>query len=80
VAGVGSTMRWYEQELGFKGHPFAENEPHAFGILVRDKIEIMLQRIEGYRKPRSLPEAMRRRLGCLHSYARRERILRSDKR
>lgn len=51
VADVGRTMRWYEQELGFKGHPFPENEPHAFCILVRDQIEIMLQRLEGYRKP-----------------------------
>jgi len=48
---VGSTMRWYEQKLGFEGHPFPENEPHAFCILVRDQIEIMLQRIEGYQKP-----------------------------
>jgi uncharacterized glyoxalase superfamily protein PhnB len=51
VADVGGTMRWYEQKLGFEGHPFPENEPYAFGILARDKIEIMLQRIEGYRKP-----------------------------
>ena len=51
VADVGSTMRWYEERLGFVGHPFPENEPHAFGILGRDQIEIMLQRIEGYQKP-----------------------------
>lgn len=51
VADVGGTMRWYEQKLGFEGHPFPENEPHAFCILVRDQIEIMLQRIEGYQKP-----------------------------
>ncbi len=51
VADVGGTMRWYEQKLGFAGNPFPENEPHVFGILARDQIEIMLQRIEGYRKP-----------------------------
>jgi hypothetical protein len=51
VADVGSTMRWYEQELGFTPDPFPEQEPHAFCILVRDQIEIMLQRIDGYQKP-----------------------------
>jgi uncharacterized glyoxalase superfamily protein PhnB len=51
VADVGSTIRWYEQNLGFEGHRFPETEPHAFGILVRDQIEIMLQRIDGYKKP-----------------------------
>jgi uncharacterized glyoxalase superfamily protein PhnB len=50
VADVGDTIRWYEQKLGFEGHRFPENEPHAFGILVRDQIEIMLQRIDGYQK------------------------------
>jgi uncharacterized glyoxalase superfamily protein PhnB len=51
VADVGSTMRWYQQELGFEAHPFPKNEPHAFCILVRDQIEIMLQHIDEYRKP-----------------------------
>ncbi len=51
VADVGVTMRWYEQKLGFEGHPFPENEPHAFCNLVRDQIEIMLQRVEEYQKP-----------------------------
>jgi hypothetical protein len=51
VADVGATMRWYEERLGFTGHPFPEREPYAFCILVRDRIEIMLQRIEDYRKP-----------------------------
>lgn len=51
VADVGRTMRWYAQQLGFSAHPFPENEPHAFCILVRDQVEIMLQRIEGYQKP-----------------------------
>ena len=51
VADVGTTMRWYQQELGFETHPFPENEPHVFCVLVRDQIEIMLQRIDGYQKP-----------------------------
>lgn len=51
VADVGATMRWYEEHLGFNGHPFPKQEPYAFCILVRDRIEIMLQRIEDYRKP-----------------------------
>jgi uncharacterized glyoxalase superfamily protein PhnB len=51
VADVGKTIRWYEEQLGFEGHRFPENEPHAFGILVRDQIEIMLQRVDNYQKP-----------------------------
>jgi uncharacterized glyoxalase superfamily protein PhnB len=51
VADVGETIRWYETVLGFAGHRFPLNEPHAFGILVRDQIEIMLQRVAGYQKP-----------------------------
>ena len=51
VADVGATIRWYEEQLAFKGNPFPETEPYAFGILVRDGIEIMLQQLEGYDKP-----------------------------
>ena len=51
VADVGETMRWYERMLGFQVHPFPVHEPHAFCNLVRDRIEIMLQRVEEYRKP-----------------------------
>jgi hypothetical protein len=51
VADVGQTIRWYERELGFAGDPFPQTEPYMFGILRRDKIEIMLQRISGYQKP-----------------------------
>lgn len=51
VADVGATMRWYEEQLGFKGDPFPESEPYFFAILFRDNIEIMLQRLEGYEKP-----------------------------
>lgn len=51
VADVGSTIRWYEQHLGFQGNRFPEDEPHAFGILVRDHVEIMLQCVHNYQKP-----------------------------
>lgn len=51
VADVGNAIRWYEEKFGFVGHRFPENEPHAFGIIVRDQIEIMLQRLDGYQKP-----------------------------
>jgi len=40
-----------KSRLAFKGNPFPETEPYAFGILVRDGIEIMLQQLEGYDKP-----------------------------
>lgn len=51
VADVGATIRWYEEQLGFKGDPFPEAEPYLFAILFRDGVEIMLQRIAGYEKP-----------------------------
>ena len=51
VADVGATLRWYEERLGFKSHPFPKTEPYAFAILVRDDVEIILQRIDGYEKP-----------------------------
>ena len=51
VADVGATIRWYEQELGFAGDAFPSHEPYVFGILRRDGIEIMLQRVANYQKP-----------------------------
>ncbi|HYW72572.1 MAG TPA: hypothetical protein VE961_16160 [Pyrinomonadaceae bacterium] len=51
VANVGATIRWYEQELGFAGDPFPAHEPYQFGILRRDRVEIMLQRVADYKKP-----------------------------
>jgi len=51
VADVGATVRWYEEHLGFTSYPFPKTEPYAFASLVRDDVEIMLQRIEGYQKP-----------------------------
>jgi hypothetical protein len=51
VADVGATMNWYQTKLGFWGDPFPASEPYVFGILFRDHIEIMLQRVENYQKP-----------------------------
>ena len=51
VSDVGKTIRWYQEYLGFTGYPFPEHEPYVFGIMARDNIEIMLQRIQGYEKP-----------------------------
>ena len=51
VADVGNTIRWYEEQLGFVGAPFPSAEPYVFGILRRDNVEIMLQRVESYVKP-----------------------------
>ena len=51
VADIGTTMRWYAEQLGFTPDPFPANEPYVFAILRRDDIDIMLQRIENYQKP-----------------------------
>jgi predicted enzyme related to lactoylglutathione lyase len=51
VADISSTIRWYEEQLGFIGDPFPDREPYVFGILTRDNVEIFLQRVEGYVKP-----------------------------
>ena len=51
VADVGATARWYAEYLGFEVFPFPKSEPYAFANLVRDNVEIMLQKIDGYRKP-----------------------------
>lgn len=51
VADVGATIRWYEEQLGFKSFPFPQNPPYVFGILQRDDIEIFLQLVNDYQKP-----------------------------
>jgi len=51
VADVGATIRWYEEQLGFKSFPFPQNPPYVFGILQRDGIEIFLQLVDNYQKP-----------------------------
>ena len=44
-------MRWYEEHLGFRGYPFPEQEPFALASLLRDEVEVMLLRIDGYERP-----------------------------
>ena len=51
VADVRATIRWYEEQLGFIGDPFPAHEPYVFAIMYRDKVEIMLQRVEGFERP-----------------------------
>jgi uncharacterized glyoxalase superfamily protein PhnB len=51
VADVGETIRWYESNLGFSGGAVPDQEPFVFGILRREGVEIMLQRMPGYQKP-----------------------------
>lgn len=50
VADVDKTLEWYEENLGFTSHPFPATPPYVFAILVRDTVEIMLQKIDGYEK------------------------------
>ena len=72
VADVGGTVRWYEAQLGFKSYPFPETEPYAFAILLRDDVEIMLQRIIGYQKPDLYQ--LRPGLGVWDAYIRMEGV------
>ena len=67
VANVGDTIHWYEENLEFKGDPFPEFEPYVFAILLRDGVEIMLQRLEGYKKPDLYEQ---RSGGVWHAYVR----------
>jgi len=51
VADISATIRWYEEQLGFISDPFPAHEPYVFAVVYRDRVEIMLQRVEGYVKP-----------------------------
>jgi catechol 2,3-dioxygenase-like lactoylglutathione lyase family enzyme len=51
VSDVGATARWYRDVLGFHFDTFPESEPFEWASVRRDKVEIMLQRSEGYQKP-----------------------------
>jgi len=51
VHDVGATARWYERELGFHASFFPRQEPYGYASLQRDGVELMLLRLEGYRKP-----------------------------
>jgi catechol 2,3-dioxygenase-like lactoylglutathione lyase family enzyme len=51
VGDIAATIRWYEANLGFKANAFPPSPPHAFAILMRDEVDIMLQQLDGYVKP-----------------------------
>jgi catechol 2,3-dioxygenase-like lactoylglutathione lyase family enzyme len=52
VDDVGSTARWYVENLGFElTGAFPAEEPYAYGSIQRDGAEIMLLRLVGYQKP-----------------------------
>jgi catechol 2,3-dioxygenase-like lactoylglutathione lyase family enzyme len=51
VADIESTIRWYENELGFTAYPFPQTPPYVFAIVSRDTVEIMFQRVPGFQKP-----------------------------
>lgn len=51
VADVAATIEWYAKHLGFRGHPFPPIGTPVFAILERDRVEIMLQKVDGYAKP-----------------------------
>jgi uncharacterized glyoxalase superfamily protein PhnB len=51
VADIAATIQWYEEQLGFNGDPFPPQGPYVFAVVYRDKVEIMLQRVENYEKP-----------------------------
>jgi len=71
VADVAATMRWYEENLGFEAFPFPSAPPHAFCILVRSGVEIMLQRLEGQR---ALDVYRTRPGGVWHAYLRMDGV------
>jgi uncharacterized glyoxalase superfamily protein PhnB len=53
VADVNATAAWYAQHLGFEtAGIFPRAGPASWASLQRDGAEIMLQRLEGYEKPR----------------------------
>ena len=51
VSDVGATSKWYVAELGFECSHFPDNPPYAYASLRRDRVELMLLRLEGYQKP-----------------------------
>ena len=50
VGDIAATVEWYEG-IGFEVEVFPPSPPHAFGILSRDDVVIMLQQLDGYVKP-----------------------------
>jgi uncharacterized glyoxalase superfamily protein PhnB len=50
VEDVAATAEWYREHLGFDASFFPKMPPHVYGAVHRDGVEIMLLRLEGYRK------------------------------
>jgi uncharacterized glyoxalase superfamily protein PhnB len=50
VNDVGATARWYEEHLGFQAALVPHAAPYVYASLWRDSIEIMLLRMEGFKK------------------------------
>ena len=48
---VAATAEWYREHLAFDASFFPKAPPYVYGAVHRDGIEIMLLRLEGYRKP-----------------------------
>ena len=71
VSDVGATMKWYEEAIGFSGGGFPKSPPFVFGIMTRDEVEIMLQRVEDFTKVDTYD---RRDGGCWHVYVRMEGV------
>lgn len=44
-------MRWYADLLGFTYNSFPPSPPSQWASMRRGRVEIMLQRVEGYTKP-----------------------------
>jgi len=71
VADIESTIRWYQEKLGFTAYPFPESPPYVFAIVSRDRVEIMFQRVPDYEKPDLYS---RRRGGVWDAYIRMEGV------
>lgn len=61
VSDIASTIQWYRTHLGFEAHTFPKTQPYAFCVLVKDGVEIMLQRLDGYETPNDFGK----RVGCV---------------
>lgn len=52
VPDVAATARWYAKHLGFRtAGTFPKRAPYAYTSLQRDRAEIMLLSLPGYKKP-----------------------------
>jgi uncharacterized glyoxalase superfamily protein PhnB len=72
VSDVGGTARWYAEHLGFRtAGAVPADELYVYASLQRDGAEIMLLRLEGYRKP---DLTTRRPEGLWDAYVRMEGV------